>query len=156
VLVTLTKKEGKPHVLRCRRNDGTETRFQASQSNTEFFAAHDLAHYVIERTLGYRTAFFGMVAAGRDINDFGSDAGSPGETLTAEAHWAEHLVNLILACVKDRLSYPEFADALKMVFPNGPAPAVTPDQFQQIVSELTRLLDQWNGMAVEASLNLQF
>ena len=33
---------------------------------------HDLIHYVVETTLGYREAFFGLLAAGWDIQDFGA------------------------------------------------------------------------------------
>lgn len=49
--------------------------------------AHDLAHYVVESTLGLAEGFLGLVASGWDIADFevkGMAAGLPSEALYAE------------------------------------------------------------------------
>src|SRR5262249_62175861 len=35
------------------------------------FPVHDLVHYCVESTLGFRDAFFGLIAAGWNLEDFG-------------------------------------------------------------------------------------
>ena len=155
MIITLTKKAGKPHVLRCRRDDGSDTWFQASQTTSDFFAAHDLAHYVVERMLGYRSAFYGMIAAGRDINDFGSDAGLTGEVLAPEAHWAEQLVGLLLTCRRDSLGFTKFSEMLSMVSDPTP-PAISKEQFEEMSRQLSALLDRWSDLPIDAALTLEF
>jgi hypothetical protein len=54
--------------LTCARKDGTVT----GQRSGGFFVWHDLEHYAIETTLGLRSAFYGMLARGWDLDDFGT------------------------------------------------------------------------------------
>ena len=51
------------------RSDGTSTR---QRHKTSFFAFHDLAHYAVETILGHRRGFYGLVAEGWNLEDFGS------------------------------------------------------------------------------------
>ncbi|HKR09017.1 MAG TPA: hypothetical protein VJS39_07505, partial [Gemmatimonadaceae bacterium] len=37
-----------------------------------FFPRHDLTHYAVETVLGHRNGFYGLVAAGWDLTDFGN------------------------------------------------------------------------------------
>ena len=37
----------------------------AWQNSQAFFALHDLLHFVVETELGFTSAFFGLIAAGR-------------------------------------------------------------------------------------------
>jgi hypothetical protein len=57
---------------------------------------HDLGHYAIETVLNLRHAFFGMVTAGTDINDFDLPKEQRNFQLSDEAIFAEHLVNLLV------------------------------------------------------------
>lgn len=50
------------------RKDRSET-WQRHQ--TDFFPLHDLNHFVLESTLGLRHGFYGLVADGWNITDFG-------------------------------------------------------------------------------------
>jgi hypothetical protein len=84
------KKEGL-HIISCKRKDGTETWMHSSS----FFITHDLCHYAVETLLDMRTAFFGMLASGTDINDFELPKEQRGFLLSKEALQAEHLVNLL-------------------------------------------------------------
>jgi hypothetical protein len=51
------------------RSDGTNTR---QRHKSSFFAFHDLAHYAVETILGHRRGFYGLVAEGWNLEDFGS------------------------------------------------------------------------------------
>jgi hypothetical protein len=51
------------------RSDGTSTR---QRNETSFFSFHDLTHYAVETVLGHRRGFYGLVAEGWNLEDFGS------------------------------------------------------------------------------------
>src|SRR5437016_2614514 len=77
-----------PPVLTCIRDDGTMT--YSKSRHGEYFARHDLMHYAVETTLGFREGFFGLIAAGRSIPSF-SEPGTAA-TLPAQALHAELMV----------------------------------------------------------------
>ncbi len=52
------------------RADGTVTWQRQKGSLAMVFPSHDLTHYAVEQTLGYRSAFYGLVADGWEISDF--------------------------------------------------------------------------------------
>lgn len=54
----------KADLLRCLRTDGSATSTPMPRQGT---LPHDLIHYVVESTLGWRHGFYGMVAGGADI-----------------------------------------------------------------------------------------
>src|SRR3954471_207766 len=58
--------------LSCTRAAGTTTWQRQQGGQAAFFPRHDLTHYAVETTLGLREGFFGLVASGWDMSDFGS------------------------------------------------------------------------------------
>ena len=58
--------------LSCTRADGTTTWQRQEGGQAAFFPRHDLTHYAVETVLGHRQGFYGLVAAGWDMSDFGS------------------------------------------------------------------------------------
>lgn len=88
----ITKNSDKPHSLLYKRDNGSETWMSAG----EFFVRHDLSHYAIEKTLGYTTAFMGMLNNGMDIKDFEDRDKRLRISLTAEGVYAENMANLFL------------------------------------------------------------
>jgi hypothetical protein len=85
--VRLTRKRDGAVVLELRRADGTSTWQKRTGPTAQFFAVHDLTHYAVETVLGYRRAFYGLVAEGWDLADFGQPwpRGSlPDDALPAE------------------------------------------------------------------------
>lgn len=88
--LTATKsgKSDKLDELRCTRADGTSTSVKMPRQG---ILPHDLIHYVVEHSLGYRHGFLGEVAKGADIafamqmsHDHTQSAPSP-ELIHAEA-----------------------------------------------------------------------
>jgi len=66
--------------------------FDVLVKHAAYFALHDLTHYAVETALGYRHAFFGLIAEGWDVEDTtGKGARGP---LPAEATEAERIVGL--------------------------------------------------------------
>ena len=54
-------------VFRCTRDDGTVTWQKHVGKTAHFFPFHDLSHYVVESTFGFTEGFYGLIAAGWDI-----------------------------------------------------------------------------------------
>lgn len=74
--------------LACIRADGTRTWGKVNP----FFPVHDLTHYAVESVLGFREAFYGLVASGWSLDDF-TDGGARSR-MPVEALWAENVVGL--------------------------------------------------------------
>ena len=72
-LVIRTKKgaDGRTS-LSCVRADGTTTWQRQQGAQASFFPRHDLTHYAVETVLGHRSGFYGLVASGWDLTDFGT------------------------------------------------------------------------------------
>lgn len=58
--------------FRLTRPDGTATWQRSRGATGAFFPPHDLTHLAVESTLGHRRGFYGLVAAGWDLGDFGA------------------------------------------------------------------------------------
>jgi hypothetical protein len=87
--IELKKGKDGPSTLACVRRDGTRTWARLHP----FFPLHDLTHYAVESVLGFDSAFFGLVASGWAIDDFGQPGAS--SRLPPEAQWAEAVVGIL-------------------------------------------------------------
>lgn len=58
--------------LSCTRPDGSTTWQSMKNAQAAFFPRHDLTHYAVETVLGHRQGFYGLVADGWDLTDFGT------------------------------------------------------------------------------------
>jgi hypothetical protein len=67
--VQISKRADGGGVLRCTRADGSVTWQKQKTSQAAHFALHDLTHFAVESTLGYRRGFFGLIAEGWEIED---------------------------------------------------------------------------------------
>lgn len=83
----------RPDTLTCIRDDGTVTWTHIHRG----FVQHDFAHYVVETTLGFQNAFFGLVAKGYDIPDFSLPTSERPFKIPKEAMVAEPIVALLQA-----------------------------------------------------------
>jgi hypothetical protein len=78
-------------VMRCKRADGSVI-WQKQTRHAAHFALHDLTHYAVETTFGFRRGFFGLLAEGWDFDDTtGKGARGP---LPPEAVEVERIVGL--------------------------------------------------------------
>lgn len=71
LLIRIKKRTDGAAALSCLRADGSVTWQRQEGTHGRFFPIHDLTHYVVETVLGHRRGFFGLVAEGWDITDFG-------------------------------------------------------------------------------------
>jgi len=79
--------------LSCTRADGTTTWQRQEGAQAAFFPRHDLTHYAVETVLGHRQGFYGLVATGWDLSDFGNPW--PRGRLPADAGLSEMIVGFL-------------------------------------------------------------
>lgn len=151
MIVELKKRADGPASLTCVRPDGSRTWARLHP----FFPLHDLAHCAVESVLGFDRAFFGLVAAGWNIDDFARPGASA--RLPAQAHWAEHLVGLL-----DRspgASAEEIEAALAASLPPALAagrPIVTGPLLERIRELHRELAARWQALPYGETLRVAF
>jgi hypothetical protein len=89
--IEISKHPDSSTVLRCTRQDGSIT-WQHQTRHAAHFVLHDLTHYAVETSLGYKNGFFGLLTEGWDIDDT-TGKGTRG-ILPPEALEVEKLVGL--------------------------------------------------------------
>ena len=161
MIIKFAKHANRPPTLNCTRDDGTVSWFTASAANGDYFVSHDLLHYAVEATLGYTTAFYGLVADGRDLNDFGSrDGAKDARGYTAEALDAERLVGLIQVLSVD--GQPPCYEALLEAWSTSAEPQssrplpLTEAQLNDICTAWGRMVKRWQTVESNGSLELAF
>jgi hypothetical protein len=117
---------------------------------------HDLTHFAVETTLGFRQVFFGLVAAGWDIDDT-SGKGKRGR-LPDEALEVEQLVGML-----DRergggtlWTAEEFNEALRTAMAGKAVRQVSADDLIQLRARRHELFQQWAAVTAGYSLELIF
>jgi hypothetical protein len=93
LLIRIKKKSGGDAALSCVRADGSVTWQRQEGNQGRFFPLHDLTHYAVETVLGHRRGFFGLLADGWDIGDFG--APWPKGRMPADMDPSEMIVGLL-------------------------------------------------------------
>ena len=121
---------------------------------------HDLAHYVVERTLGLSKGFLGLVASGWDIRDF--EVKGAAKTLPTEAIVAEVAAGEMSrqAMMWQWSSAEEYVWAVETTVqksqPSYALPAITTEMFEAMRVELLGLRQRWNQLAPGETLELSF
>jgi hypothetical protein len=134
------------------RDDGSCT----WQKSSAFFAKHDLIHYAVETTLGYREAFLGFVAGGRDLDSFGTRNGVK-DLYTQQELWTEAIVG-ICQWTDTPLSNEELRATLMQTFDSniGSAPDITERQLSEIRARAQELHHQWDLLPQGGTMELTF
>lgn len=69
LLVQITRHHDGAGVLHCTRSDGSTTWQKQRFNQAVFFALHDLTHFAVQSVLGFRSAFFRLIADGWGIEE---------------------------------------------------------------------------------------
>jgi hypothetical protein len=152
VRVQITKKADGSGVLRCVRADGSVTCQKQTDRHAAYFALHDLTHFAVETTLGFRRGFFGLIAEGWDIEDTtGKGARGP---LPPEAGEAELIVGLFSAERAGGVIWTvdEFHESAAIVG----ARQLSFDEILRVKKKRSELFQQWFAIEPGATLELQF
>ena len=150
--------------LTCIRPDGSTTWQRQRSASAAFFPRHDLTHYAVETVLGHRRGFYGLVAGGWDLTDFG--APWPRGPLPSDMDPSELLVGFLDAerasmagagqpWTAADLSAHAAAFYAARGFDTTP-PVVSGEQLAAIRERLVELFARWDSLAAGGVLELQF
>lgn len=142
----------KPDTLTCIRDDGSVTWTHLHRG----FVQHDFAHYVVEKTLGFENAFFGLVAKGYNIPDFSEPKAERSFEIPEEAIDTEPIVALLQADLREDLGYSGDSDGIFQDHRTSLPVDITVEQLKVMRQELRTLLERWYDLQLGESMTLQF
>jgi len=124
-----------------------------------FFPFHDLTHYAVETALNHLRGFYGLVAEGWDLTDFGSPW--PRGPLPDEALAAELLVGFLdrERAAGEEWSAAQFnASAATYYGQHGlrGASVVTDDDLEHVRDKRRELFAEWAALPAGETLELRF
>ena len=149
--------------LTCVRADGSTTWQRQRGRQAAFFPRHDLTHYAVETVLGHRRGFYGLVASGWDVSDFG--APWPRGPLPADMDPSELLVGFldaeragVAAGGTPWTASDLTAQAAGYFATRGLAarPTVTEAQLAAIRARMAELFARWDALDADGVLELEF
>lgn len=146
--------------LSCTRADGTVTWQRQQGAQGVFFPRHDLTHYAVESVLEYRGAFYGLIATGWDISDFGPPW--PRGRIPEEALVAELIVSFLDAerASPARWSAAEFNDKTAIYYRDhelaATPPTLTDDDLVRVRQRRAELFAEWEAVSPGSAIELRF
>jgi hypothetical protein len=155
--VRFTRRADGAVVFELRRPDGTTTWQKRTGSTAEFFAVHDLTHYAVESELGFRRAFYGLVADGWDLTDFGTPW--PRGPMPPDALPAEFIVGCFdtARAAGSPLTAADCNHAAAAYFAAAGRPVpVTDDELARVRDVVADLVWRWHALPLGDSLELSF
>lgn len=151
----ITKNTDKPHIILYKRNDGSKTWMNADG----FFVLHDLSHYALEKTLGYSSAFMGMLNGGISIQDFEDREKRKTIIVSKEAAYAENMANLFLV-ENTQGNFEDFNQISQQAFntswKNFPLPHLSEGEINEVRASLKQLIKQWKELPAGETMILTF
>ncbi|MFL5581928.1 MAG: hypothetical protein ACJ8AO_16280 [Gemmatimonadaceae bacterium] len=152
--------------LTCVRADGSTTWQRQRGSLGLVFPQHDLTHYAVETTLGYRRGFYGLIADGWEIGDFAKPW--PRGAIPVEAQEVELVVGFFDAerrrgtpMLEDELREhaERYVEAQRARHPGRSVPApptLSAAELERVRAKRAELLGRWFALAPGETLELPF
>lgn len=157
--IRIKKKSDGSAALTCVRADGTTTWQRQEGVQGRFFPLHDLTHYAVETTLGHRVGFYGMVASGWDLTDFG--APWPRGPLPENIDPSELIVGFLDTerASGERWTAADFNEKARLYYENKGATsplALTDDALARIRARRAELFAAWHALPAGETMELTF
>lgn len=151
LLIRLKKHRDGTNTLHCEREDGSAT---WSKRTDDWFALHDLTHFAVEMRLGLDSAFFGTVASGWGIEDFGTPW--PRGPLPPQAAFAESIVGSLdlERAGQAILSASELGARARAL--SGESATLSEEALTEIREQLAELHLRWRALPRGEQLELRF
>lgn len=145
--------------MTCIREDGSST----GMASTPFFVAHDLMHYAVESELGAREAFYGLLAAGWELDSFEERVPGTGKVRLPprQALEVERVVGVLdfAAANPDPLSAAEVVELISQSFVaiGEELPSFVTSEFvDRVRSRRADLAAEWQRTLPGAVMELRF
>jgi len=158
--IKVKKSIEKSSVLNICRSDGSTTWSKLYKG----METHDLAHYVVEKTLQFSNAFYSIIDKGFDISDFKLPKDKRPKDLQPkhlhpEALITEHIVNLLETEFLNSGYNFNFITDLKQILEDNHLPF--PEQLNSETLEIVRtqyhnLVNQWMCLKNNEELSVEF
>lgn len=146
--------------LACTRADGSVTWQRLEGGQAEFYPRHDLTHYAVETVLGHRRGFYGLVAEGWDLTDFGTPW--PRGPIPADADPSELIVGFLdmHRFMGTEGTAAELREGVAQFYASAGLtarpPEVGDDQLALIHSRRSELFARWDALLPGEALELAF
>ena len=146
--------------LSCTRRDGSVTWQRQQGAQGRFFPLHDLTHYAVETVLRHERGFYGMVASGWDLSDFG--APWPRGRIPADADPSELIVGFLDTerASGTRWNAADFNDKAALYYadhdPGTTPPTLTDDDLARVRQRRAQLFAEWDAVPPGGTLELTF
>ncbi|MCG9127368.1 hypothetical protein JT359_07160 [Candidatus Poribacteria bacterium] len=137
----------KPDTLTCIRDDGSVTWTHIYPA----FVLHDLSHYVVEKTLGFKDAFLGLVSKGYNIPEFSLPKSNRSFEIPDEAISVEPIVALL-----QMEHWDSFPEKLINIESAELPPHITFEQIDNMRKKLNELVQQWEDLLPGETLELEY
>ena len=157
--IKMSKRSDGTVVSRFERADGTATWQRKNIRQAGFFAIHDLEHYAVETMMRYRRGFYGLVAEGWDLSDFGTPW--PRGPLPADAEPAELIVGFLDGERSARVEWTaeDFNNNAAAFFTErgfANPPTLDDETLRRIRAAARQLTERWAALPVGETLELCF
>jgi hypothetical protein len=158
--IRIKKKTDGAAALSCTRPDGSTTWQRQEGQLGRFFPLHDLTHFAVETVLGFKRAFYGLVAEGWDLSRF-ADPGMS-KQLPEEAGLAEVLVGFldVERATGTRATAEDFNWKIRTYYDEHGTPTptfrMTDDLLDRIRAVRADLFARWHAVQPGDSLELSF
>jgi hypothetical protein len=159
LLIRIKKKTDGAAALSCQRADGSVTWQRQEGRQGRFFPIHDLTHYAVETVLGHRRGFYGLVAEGWNVTDFGG--AWPKGCLPPDLDPSELIVGFLDAerAAGVEWSAADFNDKADKYYGQHNLPGVcrvSSNELQRIRAMRDDLVARWHALPVGETFELVF
>ncbi len=111
------------------------------------YLVHDICHFVVEKHMGYRNGFWGMLAQGNSFNSlFGKD-----NTQTADLRFIEQIVGPVQSVYSGHIPEADFEQSIRHL-----DVTLTDDFLSNCLTEINAILDKWEHLPVGQQLSLEW
>jgi len=160
LIIRIKKKTDGSAALSCTRADGSVTWQRQDGPQGRFFPLHDLTHFAVETVLGFRRAFYGLVAEGWDISRF--EIRGAAVQIPAEATFVEVIVGMFDSERRsgERATADDFNWKIDTYYEQHrtprPAMRISDEQLEVIRARRAELFARWSDTPAGETLELAF
>jgi hypothetical protein len=150
--IKITKKNNRNRLI-CKR-DGGSIAVSDLGPNVPF---HDMAHFVVENTLGLKEGFFGNIRKGYSVEDLSDKQVI--KTLGPETWYSEIMTRTLQSLSSGACTADQFPALIKEELQHLSIPysySLTPDLITGMETEYRKLLEQWKELKEGDTLVLEF